>query len=61
MIESLFLAVLLVNAAYCIRTILTDWAAGNRGMAALGVFCVVGVNVLVGLMIYDALVSHGDF
>ena len=60
MIGPLLLAVLLVNAGYCIRKILKDWESGARGMAALGLFCLLAVNGFIFWLFYDGLVSSTD-
>jgi hypothetical protein len=59
-VGQLLLVVLLVNAAYCIRKILEDWERRSWGMVALGAFCVIGINGLLGWMLYTALASSTD-
>ena len=56
----LLLIVLVVNAAYCLRKILEDWTAGRPAMAGLGAVCLIGVNGLVGWLIYESLASSTD-
>ncbi len=60
MIAYLLLIVLLINAGYCICKILEDRDAGARGMAALGLFCLLAMNGLIFWLFYDALVSSTD-
>jgi hypothetical protein len=50
----------LLNIGFGLWRGLQDWANGRRRQATLGIACVVGVNAVLGWMIYAAISSSTD-
>jgi hypothetical protein len=51
----------LMNTGFGLWRAFDDLAVGKRGQAALGTACVLGVNAVLGWVIYIAISTSTDF
>jgi hypothetical protein len=56
-----FFGLLGVNIAYGLRAIIRDKTEGRFALAAVGAVCLVGMNLLIGWLIYEGIMNSTDF
>lgn len=50
----------LLNIGFSLWRAIHDWGNGKRGQATIGLACVLGVNAVLGRIIYTAISTSTD-
>jgi len=60
MLIAAILVILVLNIAYGARKVFDDLANGQRGMAALGAACLIGMNAIIVWLVYASIMTSTD-